>query len=62
MTQQSFSANSVDILRTKLSGILESYANPWDLLAEMAQNSIDSIRQLGVVRTFMSKNVKMTSF
>jgi sensor histidine kinase regulating citrate/malate metabolism len=27
-----------------IEGVLESYENPWDLLAELAQNSMDAIR------------------
>jgi hypothetical protein len=34
-----------EILRTQAQNILDSYAHPWDLLAEALQNSVDAIEQ-----------------
>ena len=44
-TQQlSFMPSSVKALRNMLKGIMGSYDNPWDLLAELSQNSVDALR------------------
>ena len=34
-------------LRKQINNIIQSYANPWDVLTELAQNSVDSIRRYG---------------
>ena len=34
-----------EILRAQAQNILDSYAHPWDLLAEALQNSVDAIEQ-----------------
>jgi hypothetical protein len=40
-----FLANPTDDrLRKELSNICDSYSHPWDILAELLQNSVDSIR------------------
>lgn len=39
-----FISFGVDIIRAQIKGIDDSYRNPWDILAELAQNSIDAIR------------------
>ena len=44
MPKHSFLPNSTHVLRSMIEGVLESYENPWDLLAELAQNSMDAIR------------------
>jgi hypothetical protein len=44
VANHSFLPKSTDVLRTMIEGVLESYENPWDLLAELAQNSMDAIR------------------
>ena len=43
--QISFLPNSVKALRTMLTGIIGSYDNAWDLLAELTQNSVDAVRR-----------------
>jgi len=50
MPKHSFLPTTSDVLRSMVDGILESYENPWDVLAELAQNSIDAIRKSGVVK------------
>ena len=32
-------------IRHSINGIIDSYNNPWDILAELIQNSVDAIRQ-----------------
>ena len=39
---------SVDSIRSSVKGIDDSYRNPWDILAELAQNSVDAIATAGV--------------
>ena len=42
---RSFLPTSDDVLRTMLQGIMESYDNPWDILAELSQNALDAIHK-----------------
>lgn len=35
-------------IRHQIRGILDSYSHEWDLLSELAQNSVDAIRESGV--------------
>lgn len=34
-------------LRREISNICDSYSHPWDILAELCQNSVDAIRLYG---------------
>lgn len=58
--QLSFMPASVKALKTMLKGIMGSYDNPWDLLAELSQNSIDALRKSdsdeGNVEFFFNKD------
>lgn len=45
MNTHSFLPSSQEILHSMISGIMESYENPWDILAELAQNSMDAIHE-----------------
>lgn len=47
MAVHSFLPDSAPVLRSMVQGIMESYENPWDLAAELAQNSVDAIRAAG---------------
>lgn len=38
-----FISFGVDVIRAQIKGIDDSYRNPWDILAELAQNSVDAI-------------------
>lgn len=46
MAKKSFIPATGNTLKSMIHGILESYAHPWDILAELTQNSIDAVRQL----------------
>ena len=37
--------NREDRVKREVENIYDSYSNPWDVLAELAQNSVDAIRQ-----------------
>ena len=52
--QLSFMPSSVKALKTMLKGIMGSYDNPWDLLAELSQNSVDAIRSQGTEEDLIS--------
>lgn len=43
MAEMDFISFGVDVIRAQIKGIDDSYRNPWDILAELAQNSIDAI-------------------
>ena len=57
MAKHSFLPNSTNVLRSMIEGILESYENPWDLLAELAQNSMDAIRSAKVDKGNIALNI-----
>jgi HSP90 family molecular chaperone len=38
------SAPSISRLRKEINNIVDSYSHPWDVVAELAQNSVDAIR------------------
>jgi hypothetical protein len=42
--QQEFLRPDIDEIRHQISQIIESYNHDWDILAELAQNSVDAIR------------------
>jgi hypothetical protein len=42
---------SVKILKNRIKNIDSSYNNPWDILAELTQNSVDAIKQRSDVET-----------
>lgn len=46
-----FLQSSVDSLRQSIKGIDDSYNNFWDILAELAQNSVDAINETGTPGT-----------
>ena len=54
--QLSFMPSSVKALKTMLKGIMGSYDNPWDLLAELSQNSVDAIRSQNAESNLISFN------
>lgn len=43
MTMMDFISFGVDVIRAQIKGIDDSYRNPWDILAELSQNSVDAI-------------------
>lgn len=45
MTKIYFLKPDTDQIRHQIRGILDSYSHEWDLLSELAQNSIDAIRE-----------------
>lgn len=45
MQKISFLNPGITQIRHSIRGILDSYNNPWDILAELLQNSVDAIRQ-----------------
>ncbi len=47
MTKIYFLKPDTDQIRHQIRGILDSYSHEWDLLSELAQNSIDAIRKGG---------------
>lgn len=45
MTESNFLKQSVKQIRKSIKGIDDSYNHPWDILAELAQNSVDAIKK-----------------
>jgi HSP90 family molecular chaperone len=46
----SFLTPDNDHIRHQICGILDSYSHDWDILAELAQNSVDAINRRSPVR------------
>lgn len=45
MTQNFLLANPEDRVKKQIENIYESYSHPWDILAELSQNSVDAIKE-----------------
>jgi molecular chaperone HtpG len=52
--QQEFLRPDIDEIRHQISQIIESYNHDWDVLAELAQNSVDAIRAANVPKGHVS--------
>jgi sensor histidine kinase regulating citrate/malate metabolism len=44
-TKVEFLQPDIDQIRHQMRGILDSYSHDWDILAELAQNSVDALRR-----------------
>ncbi len=49
-TKIQFLQPDIDQIRHQIRGILDSYSHDWDILAELAQNSIDAMRRQPPIR------------
>ena len=45
MAENFLLANREERVKREVENIYDSYSHPWDVLAELAQNSVDAIRQ-----------------
>ena len=48
MEKVDFLKPTIDIIRSSVKGIDDSYRNPWDILAELLQNAVDAVNMANV--------------
>ena len=60
MTKSSFLQPDISQIRHQVRGILDSYSHDWDVLAELAQNAVDSIVAANPTRGHVTVRINAT--